>query len=142
MAKQTNTPKSVGGDNINVEIGGGHNQGIIVGKNIINRSDNKISETDLEAVRGLFAQLKSLVEAQSPPDKKASATERVDELEQAVVAEQPDLTTLDYVKNWFEKNLPQLAGAVTSVLVNPIVGKVVEATGKIAIGEINRRFGR
>ncbi len=58
------------------------------------------------------------------------------------MATKPDLTTMEYVKNWFEKHLPQMAGAIISVLVNPIVGKVVEAAGELAAGELKRRFGK
>ena len=34
-----------------------------------------------------------------------------------------------------------LAGAVTSVIVNPIVGKLVEAAGETVSEEFRRRFG-
>ena len=30
---------------------------------------------------------------------------------------------------WFKDNAPQFAGAVVSVVVNPLVGKVVEGAG-------------
>ena len=40
-----------------------------------------------------------------------------------------------------QKNLPQLAGSIVSVLVNPIVGKVVEAAGEIAAEELKKRLG-
>jgi len=65
----------------------------------------------------------------------------VQELEEAVTAEKPDLTTMEYVKQWFVKNLPGLAGAVTGVVVNPIVGKLVEAAGDALAAEFRRRFG-
>ena len=67
--------------------------------------------------------------------------ERVDELEQAITEEKPDLSTMEYVKNWFVRNLPGLAGTVTSVVVHPIVGKLVEAGGDALVGEFRRRFG-
>jgi hypothetical protein len=34
-----------------------------------------------------------------------------------------------------------MAGAVASVVVNPIVGKVVEAAGTIAAGQLKHLFG-
>lgn len=79
--------------------------------------------------------------AEAPPEKKEAALERVQELEEAVTAEKPDLTTMEYVKQWFVKNLPGLAGAVTGVVVNPIVGKLVEAAGDALAAEFRRRFG-
>ena len=63
------------------------------------------------------------------------------ELEQAVTEKKPDLSTMEYVRSWFLKNLPGLAGAVTSVVVHPIVGKLVEAGGDALVSEFRRRFG-
>ena len=48
---------------------------------------------------------------------------------------------MEYVRNWFVKNLHGLAGVVTSVIVHPIVGKLVEASGDALVGEFCRRFG-
>ncbi len=61
--------------------------------------------------------------------------ERLDELEEAVTAEEPDLATMAYVKHWFLTKLPSVAGVVTSILVNPIVGKLVQSAGAAAIAE-------
>ena len=58
-----------------------------------------------------------------------------------VNAEEPDLSVMEYVKGWFGKHLPQLAGAVASVVVHPVVGKVVGAAGDLAAAEFRRRFG-
>ena len=86
-------------------------------------------------------ELRTKVEAEAEPEKKDAALERVAELEQAIVEEKPDLSTMEYVKKWFGKNLPGLAGAVTSVVVHPIVGKLVEAGGEALVSEFHRRFG-
>ena len=143
MIQQNDSPKTVGGDNIQVTIGD-HAHGVAAGKDIHQvtgeQAQVQVTEADLAAVRELFAELKRQVEAQAPPEKKDSAIERVKELEEAVTAKEPDLTTMKYVRKWFGKHLPRLAGAVVSVLVNPIVGKVVEAAGDIAAGELKRRF--
>jgi hypothetical protein len=48
---------------------------------------------------------------------------------------------MEYVKGWFAKHLPGLAGAVTGVIVHPIVGKLVEAAGETLAAEFKRRFG-
>ena len=81
------------------------------------------------------------MEVKAPPEKKDAALERVDELEEAITAQEPDLPTMEYVKRWFVRNLPDLAGAVTSVVVHPIVGKLVEAAGDALAAEFRRRFG-
>ena len=101
----------------------------------------QVTAEDLAALRQALAALKAQVAAEAPPDKKDAALERVDELEAAVTASEPDLSTMEYVKGWFIRNAPQVAGAVTGVVVNPIVGKVVEAAGEGLAAKFRRRFG-
>jgi hypothetical protein len=100
-----------------------------------------VARADLSELRQMLADLKAQVEAEAPAEKKDAALERVEELEEAVTAEEPDLTTMEYVKRWFVKHLPGLAGAVTSVIIHPIVGKLVEAAGDALAAEFRRRFG-
>jgi len=144
MVGKDNAVKEIGGDNIQITIGdGAHN--IAAGKKIHQvvgeSSRSQVTEADLATIRQLFADLRHQIEAQAPAEKKDSAVERIAELEEAVIAKEPDLTTMEYVKKWFSKHLPQMAGMVAGVLVNPIVGKVVEAAGDLAAGELKRRFG-
>jgi hypothetical protein len=89
----------------------------------------------------LFAALSKTVEEQAPPDKKPEAMQKVVELKHAIQAAKPDVGRMESVLNWFKKYAPQLAGAVTSVIVNPIVGRLVEAAGELAVTEFRRRFG-
>ncbi|HEX7974833.1 MAG TPA: hypothetical protein VF498_10520, partial [Anaerolineales bacterium] len=77
----------------------------------------------------------------APPEKAGAALERADELEEAIRTERPDLTTVEYVRNWFLQNLPGLAGTVTGVLVNPIIGKLVQAAGDGLAAEFRKRLG-
>jgi hypothetical protein len=44
------------------------------------------------------------------------------------------------IRQWFGAHLPLLAGAVTSVIVHPVVGKLVEAAGDMVAGEFRRQF--
>lgn len=101
----------------------------------------KVTESDLAAVRVLLDELRAKVDAEAPPEKKDEALAQVKELEAAIESKEPDLDRMGGVKSWFKRNLPMLAGAVVSVVVNPIVGKVVEATGTGLAAEIGRRFG-
>jgi hypothetical protein len=100
----------------------------------------EVTEQDLAEFRARLEELRAMVEAQAPADERAAAIARVDELEQAVTAEKPRVSTMEYVRDWFVDNVPKLAGAVTSVIVSPIVGKLVQAGGDLASAELRRRF--
>ncbi len=119
---------------------------IVVGhQNTLNQrigssSDTTVTPAELEELRQQFQQLRQQIQAAGAADKQASALERVEELEAAITAEKPDLTTIQYVKNWFGKHLPKLAGAVTGVIIHPIVGKLVEAAGDMAATDFRDRF--
>lgn len=102
---------------------------------------SEMTEADRATLQQLLAALTTQVETQAPPEKKASALERVEELKAAVTAEKPDLTTMEYVKNWFVKYMPTLSGAVTSLVVHPLVGKLVEAAGESLAADFRQRFG-
>jgi len=100
-----------------------------------------VSEAELKALQKMFENVKDQIAEKAPKEQQEKALEKVSELEDAIKTEKPDLTTMEYVKNWFEKNLPQLAGAVTGLVVNPIVGKLVEVAGETIAQEFKRRFG-
>ena len=90
-------------------------------------------------------QLRSEIRGAAPPELAAPAQQRVDELEAAVTTAaageaEMDLTTFEYVRQWLGKNLPSVAGAVTSVVVHPLVGKLVEAAGDAAAGAVRKRL--
>lgn len=143
MAKKKTTQPSAGGDIIQATIGD-HASQVAVGKNIhqLQKSGaGEVTEADLQQLRGLFDDLKKQIEKEAPPDKKDAALERVDELQQEVTSKQPQPSTFEYIKNWFGKNIPGLLGSVTSLVVNPLVGKVVEAASSVAADAIRKQFG-
>jgi hypothetical protein len=140
-------PQDQPGDTIHATISGGVSGQVAVGKQIAQAQTvgvrrPTLTEADYIELHQVRADLRAQVMTEAPPDKKGAALERVDELEAAVTAKEPDLSTMEYVRNWFAKNTPKLAGAVTSVVVHPIVGKAVEAAGEIVANEFRRRFGR
>lgn len=106
----------------------------------VSTAQQQVTETDLAVLRRILDNVKAQVEAEAPPEKKSAALERVAELEEAVTAKEPDLSTMEYIKNWFAKNLPTLSGAVTSVVVHPIVGKIVETAGETLAKDFYSRF--
>jgi hypothetical protein len=123
-----------------VAIGSGIRQSWTVG------ARERPTEDELAGLRQALEELRAQVAAAAPtPEVEAAAAERVSELESAVLPAEggePDLTTMEYVKKWFLKNLPALAGSVTSLVVHPVVGKLVTAAGDAAVAEFNRRFGK
>jgi hypothetical protein len=138
------------GDDIRVSIGGSVQEGgqVGVGRNIRQsyvrthaEGASAVTEADLAELRRAIEDVKAQIVAEAPPEQQAAALERVDELEQAVVAEEPDLTTLQYVRKWFGKNLPKLAGSVTGLIIHPVVGKIVEAAGDLAASQFRQLFG-
>jgi hypothetical protein len=143
MTPKKSTRSRTGGDVISATIGDNASQ-VAVGKDIRqqqNSTSTEVTEADLKQVSDMFAALKQQIEEQAPPDKKAAALERVGELQQEIASKKPDLITFDYVKSWFGKNLPSLLGGVTSLIINPIVGKVVQAASGLAVDALKRRFG-
>ncbi|MFX1355007.1 MAG: hypothetical protein ACFFGP_13700, partial [Promethearchaeota archaeon] len=131
------------GDVIRATISGDVSGQVAVGKDIeqiqtIGEAQPPVTEAELAELRQALADLKAKVVAEAPPETVEAAVERVEELEKAVTAEEPDLTTMEYVRNWFVKNLPALGGTVTSIVVHPIVGRLVQAAGDAVVGEFNR----
>lgn len=131
-------------DKITATIHGPVSGQVAVGKGIIQISapggSARPGESELASLRQEFAELRERIETGAPPEKQPAALERLDELEEAITASEPDLSTMEYVKVWFGKNLPGLAGAVTGLIVNPVVGKLVEAAGDVLAAEFRRRF--
>jgi hypothetical protein len=88
-----------------------------------------LTDEEYAELKGVLRGLRAQVAGEAPADARDSAIERVDELEEAITADRPDLTTMDYVKSWFAKHVPKLSGAVAAVLVNPLVGKLIASAG-------------
>ncbi len=103
---------------ISVNISGDVSGQIVVGshnKVIKSVTHSESPSAELEELRHLLIDLKNKIQTESSDDKKENALERVNELEQAIFEKKPDRTTIEYVQNWFRKNLPNLAGAVTNI---------------------------
>lgn len=144
MEKKNNKKNVKGGDEINIQIGDNASQvaaGKDVHQTIRTQSHIEVTEADFEAARELFKSLREEIETQVPPEKKEAALQRATELEEAITGEKPDLTTIDYVKSWFGKNIPQLAGTIANILINPIITKLVGAAGDVTVEQLKRILG-
>ena len=134
------------GDTISATIGNvsGRSQ-VAVGHDIqqsqVHGAPAALTEAERAQLRQMFADVKRKIAQEAPPAEKDKALERVDELHEAVTAKEPDLTTMEYVRNWFVKNLPSVAGSVVSLIVHPLVGKLVEVGGEALTSTFRKRFG-
>lgn len=131
-----------GGDHISANISGDVSGQIAVGRDISQAHhvspSAPVTDAELVQLQQLFADLKAQLVAEVPPAQQEPALERFEELEEALTAEEPDLGTAAYVKRWFLRKLPSFAGLVSAVLVNPIVGKLVQSAGDVAVAELDR----
>ncbi len=133
---------ATGGDYISGNITGDVSGQVAVGKNVTQTQHigprEQLTDAEHAELQELFASLKAQVAAEVPDDRKGPALERVEEFEEALTAGEPDLATAHYVKRWFLKRLPTVAGLITGVLVNPVVGKLVQSAGDVAAAELAR----
>ena len=88
----------------------------------------------------LFQALQLQIVAQAPADKRDKALEKAGELKEAITSSQPDLDAMAAIKNWFGRNIPQLAGTVTGLILHPMVSQLIEAAGEVIASEFKRRF--
>lgn len=132
------------GDQAHVTIGGNVSGGqVAAGKNItqVAGAAGVLTPEERLQLDALLADLRARVEAEAPDAQREAALERVGELEEELKSETPDRSTVEYVRNWFVKKLPVLAGAVISVVVNPLVGKLVGVVGEGLAEQVRGRMG-
>lgn len=133
------------GDSISATIGDvGERSQVAVGKEISQTQTYSappvVTPEDIAQLQRMFDELKAKIEEEVPPAEKEKALQRVDELKEAVTAKEPDLTTVEYVHNWFGKNVPSVAGSVVDLIAHPLIAKFVAAGGK-ALAAIRRDEG-
>ncbi|WP_405911305.1 hypothetical protein OG742_19975 [Streptomyces sp. NBC_00828] len=131
----------VPGDHYDIRTQGVSGQVVVGRNNTVSRVEaspvTPVTEQELAELRAQFARVRALL----PEDAPDRAGELLDELEESATASEPDLSTMEYVRRWFGRHLPALAGAVTSLVIHPVVGRLVEAAGGTLADEFQRRFG-
>ncbi|MGD6747714.1 hypothetical protein ACOKM3_38430 [Streptomyces sp. BH106] len=136
-------PHTPGGDHYEIRTEGGVFGQVVVGRdNTVSRVEGAgapaaVTEQQLAELRAEFARVRALLPADAPD----RAGELLDELEESATAPEPDLSTMEYVRRWFSRHLPALAGAVTSLVIHPVVGQLVAAAGGTLAEEFRHRFG-
>nr|QNO50048.1 hypothetical protein MMAJBCMK_00031 [Methanosarcinales archaeon ANME-2c ERB4] len=92
-----------------------------------------LKQDKIETVNRLFADLNS--QLRSVPDisedRRNEAISKSEELNKELIKEKPEPGKIEQLKGWLIDNVPEVAGTVTSLFINPIVGKVVEKAGKM-----------
>lgn len=94
----------------------------------------RLTPDEMSQLTAELAGLRESVIANTPPDRQQAAMTELRELENAVVAEDPpEPGQLKRTYTWFLNNAPDLAGGVASLLLGPLVGKLVAGgSGAIA----------
>jgi hypothetical protein len=133
------------GEHHHVSVGGSVGGHVVVGDHnrVIGNSGGVVTAEQLAAFKAAVDALKEkvIVDGSAPPLARAEAVAQIDALHTAATASTPDVSTMDKVRNWFVQHLPTFAGAVTGLLVHPVVGALVKASGDAVVEEFKRRFG-
>jgi len=88
----------------------------------------------------LLAALRRAVASQAPLSVQSKCLQRVNLLAEAITEIEPDLGLMESALSWFQKHVPSLASAVVAVIFHPTVVQAIEAAGKPAFAEFQRRF--
>jgi hypothetical protein len=126
------------GDHFQISVGGAVGGNLVVGSNnqVIGSPTTHFARPSA-AELAVFTQAVEALKAQVPPEAAA----QLDELHAAATAPTPDLSKMQRVRTWFIEHLPTMAGAVTGLLVHPVVGALVKSAGDAVTAEFQRRFG-
>ncbi len=113
----------------------------VIGKDITQTQiQSPPTAEELRQLAAAFAALRDEVERDAPPELREEAIKQAEVLEKATTGPKPDVSAMASARRWFLEHAPKLFGAVTSVIVNPIVGKVVQAAGDAIASEYRRHF--
>jgi hypothetical protein len=84
----------------------------------------------------LLGSLRREIASQAPAGEKIDALEQVEELEHALQSDQTDFYVFSRIQEWFKKRLPELAGALTSILLHPAVREAVKKQQEVLEDEL------
>jgi hypothetical protein len=132
------------GDHFQISVGGAVGGNLVVGtgNQVIGSPTTHFARPSAAEIAAFTGAVEA-VKAQLPPPTGALGAEaaaELDKLHAAVVAPTPDLSTMQRVRTWFVEHLPTMAGAVTGLLIHPVVGALVKSAGDAVTAEFHRRF--
>jgi hypothetical protein len=85
------------------------------------KQSRSLAAEDVAELRALFAQLKATIDERAPADLRRTALARAEQLEHAVLGEQPNPRTVGRTLRWFRAHAPALLPSVEAVLAHPLV---------------------
>jgi hypothetical protein len=128
-----------------VKVGAG-GQAVVGSKNVRQTlTVSGLNPAELGQVkRKLTALEKKLDALELPAETKAEAKQKVAELKQELTAtdRKPQGSKIVSAGKWLLQKIPALAGTLASVLISPVVGKVVGAAGELAADWVKDHFGK
>lgn len=132
------------GDRFSIRVGGDVSGQVVAGSgNVLNwnqiQTAGPVTAEDLDGLRDAFDEFRRLLSAEAG-DQADLAQQKLDELEEAVTADEPDVATMEATRGWFLRKLPGLAKQVSSLILNPIVTRLVATAGDQLLAEFTRRF--
>jgi hypothetical protein len=133
-------PEEDAGGKFNIKMGDVHGGQVVVGDYAHVTQNVGLSPKEADELKAVFGDLRTKVAEKAPPDKREAALAETKELEGAIVTADPKPDRVRQALAWFRDNAPELAGAVAGIVINPLVGKVVEKAGK-AVADQFRQIG-
>jgi hypothetical protein len=124
------------GDHFQISVGGAVGGNVVVGRNnqvVTNSTITTVTTADLATFRAAVDDLKAQV-----PTSEAAA--QLETLHEAATAPTPDVSTMARVRTWFSAHLPTFVGAVTGLLVHPVVGALVKSAGDAIVEQFHREI--
>ena len=100
-----------------------------------------VTAEDRAELAQAIAELRELIRTAAEPAERDEALQRTDELEKAITAETPKLSTIEYVRDWITDHVRPAAAAVQALVLSPVLAKFVAAGGDALLAEFRRRFG-
>lgn len=86
----------------------------------------RLDDAELAELEGRLRELRESVAALCDADRRAEALQHVDELQAATLAaDEPEPGRMARVYRWFLDNAPALAESVSTLLLGPLVGKLI-----------------
>jgi hypothetical protein len=125
-----------------VHIDGNVSGQVAVGNHNIQHTQRvRAAATTTELTELLAALRAEIAELVAETDTDGQADVKLDELTEALTADEVDLATVEHVQGWFRRKLPQCVAAVNRVILGPVVARMVTAGGDQLAAEFTRRLG-